>query len=97
LQPVAAGGVDLMVPYTLAPVDVDATTTSFMFASPDENDQPMWAAIDEDALVAAYRTAARERQRRTVEATEQLRHDYGWPNVGEQFKSYLDRIEASVR
>jgi len=97
LQPVAAGGVDLMVPYTLAPVDVDVTTTSFMFASPDENAQPMWAAIDEDALVAAYRTAARERQRRTVEATEQLRHDYGWPNVGEQFKSYLDRIEASVR
>ena len=53
--------------------------------------------ITEDALVAAYRTAARERQRRTVEATERLRHDYGWPNVGEKFKLYLERLEDAAR
>jgi glycosyltransferase involved in cell wall biosynthesis len=97
LQPVATGGVDLMVPYSMTPVDVDSTSTSFMFASPDESDQPMWAAIDEDALVEAYRTAARTRVYRTPEATARLRYDYGWTNVGKQFKLYLERLENDVR
>jgi hypothetical protein len=57
----------------------------------------MWAAIDEDALVEAYRTAASTRVYRTPEAAARLRYDYGWTNVGKQFKLYLERLENDVR
>ena len=97
LQRTATGGVDLMMPYTMTPVDVDSTSTSFMFSELEGNEQPMWAAIDEDALVEAYRKAASERVYRTPKATEHLRHAYGWQTVGTQFKLYLERLEDAVR
>jgi hypothetical protein len=34
---------------------------------------------------------------RTPEATARLRYDYGWTNVGKQFKLYLERLENDVR
>lgn len=97
LQRVETGGVDLLVPCTTTPVDVDASSTSFMFSEPDETKRPCWAAIDENALVDAYRTAAATRVQRSPEHTEQLRQTYGWATVGKQFKTYIENLEAAVR
>lgn len=97
LQPESAGGVDIMLPYTMQDVKVDSTSTSFMFASPDGNNVPQWAAVDTDALVEALRRAAAERRPRPIADTQALRDTLSWEAVGAQFREMLERIEAGLR
>ena len=95
LQAEAAGGVDIMVPYTMKDVIVDSTSTSFMFATTGEA-KPQWASIDEDALVEALRRAAQERRVRSVQDTVALQNALSWQTVGAQFRSMLERIEGGL-